>query len=148
MRMAKARHKIEKIFYDLHLIGQKYANCIVSVKNSSLIGMQQDWQKDKHNLQKSFLHLTTDNFSLKSGVMLYSRRNFIIRIRSLLAYLEPLHKRFEFSFLIFVAYFFSIWATHFCEVYKLFSYSLTIRCWLFVEILRVFLIFVTDFFAK
>ena len=94
--MAKTRHKIEKIFYDLHLIGQKYANCIVSVKNSSLIGRQRDWQKDNYNLQKSFLHLTTDSFSLKSGVMLYSRRNFIIRIRNLLAYLEPLHKRFEF----------------------------------------------------
>ena len=105
-------------------IRELYSVC----KNSSLLGIQRDRQKDNHNLQKTFLHLTTDNFSLKSGVC---------KLTTL-----------KFPLLLFVAYFFSIWATYFCEVYKLFSYPLTIRCWLFGKILRAFLIFVTDFFAK
>ena len=33
--------------------------------------------------------------------------------------------------LLFVAYFFAIWPTYFCWIYKLFSYSLTIRCLFF-----------------
>ena len=33
--------------------------------------------------------------------------------------------------LLFVAYFFAIWPTYFCWIYKLFSYPLTIRCLLF-----------------
>ena len=36
-----------------------------------------------------------------------------------------------FYYLLFVAYFFAIWPTYFCWIYKLFSYSLTIRCLLF-----------------
>ena len=32
---------------------------------------------------------------------------------------------------LYVAYFFSIWPTNFCWIYKLFSYPLTIRCLLF-----------------
>ena len=105
-------------------IRELYSVC----KNSSLLGIQRDRQKDNHNLQKTFLHLTTDNFSLKTGVC---------KLTTL-----------KFPLLLFVAYFFSIWATYFCEVYKLFSYPLTIRCWLFGKILRAFLIFVTDFFSK
>ena len=105
-------------------IRELYSVC----KNSSLLGIQRDRQKDNHNLQKSFPHLKSYIFLMKSGVG---------KLTTL-----------KFSLLLFVAYFFSIWVTHFCEVYKLFSYPLTIRFWLFGKILRAFLIFVTDFFAK
>ena len=65
-------------------IRELYSVC----KNSSLLGSQRDRQKDNHNLQKTFLHLTTDNFSLKSGVC---------KLTTL-----------KFPLLLFVAYFFSI----------------------------------------
>ena len=56
--------------------------------NIPLSGRRRDRQKDNHNLQKTFPHLTTDIFSLKSGVG---------KLTTL-----------KFSLLLFVAYFFSI----------------------------------------
>ena len=41
------------------------------------------------------------------------------------------NSKIVFILLLFVTYFFAIWPTYFCWIYKLFSYPLTIRCLLF-----------------
>ena len=67
--------------------------------------------KRQPSLQKTFFHLTTDRFSLESGVYVFTK----------------------IIFSLFVAYFFSIWATYFCWIYKLFVYLSTYQLGTFLS---------------
>ena len=73
-------------------IRELYSVC----KNSSLLGIQRDRQKDNHNLQKTFLHLTTDIFLLKSGVGKLTTLKFP-PYYSLLTFLAKINPYFEKS---------------------------------------------------